>query len=134
MNRSSQLKTTLLAAACLAAPLLAAQAHADDPQILCFNAKEAPGDLSEWRVACSSDHIYADVRFRPIDESSGEAQIHVTSWGVCGSNQRIVCSLNSGFNEGCFEEGTYPWIEYDGFVYSAELFCGCFDYGTDQCL
>ena len=134
MHRFSQLKMVLCAALCLAAANLATRAHADDPQILCVDSKDGPGDLSEWSIGCSADHIYANVRFRPIDETKGETQIHITSWGVCSSGQRIVCSLSTGATEGCFEEGTYPWIEYDGYVYGAELFCGCFDYGTDQCL
>lgn len=122
-----------LAAGSLALTLLASQTYADDPVTLCWNNGGANG-LEEWRVPCIGEHIYADFRFRPIDETKGEANIHVTSWGMCDtSKQRIVCSLNYGANEGCFEEGTYGWVEYEGYVYGAEAYCGCVDYGESPC-
>jgi hypothetical protein len=125
----------LVAMGALGLTLLASQSRADDPVLLCRNDGASPGGTEEWRLPCIGEHIYADFRFRPIDETQGEANIHVTSWGVCDeSKQRIVCAVSYGANEGCFEEASYGWLEYDGYVYGAEAFCGCFDYGTSPCL
>lgn len=133
MHRLRTLKMTLFMGAFLGLALMTPRAYAGDPQLLCFNSVNGPGDLSEWRAVCLGEYIYADFRFRPIDETKGEANVHITSHGVCDSSQRIVCTMNNGGPVGCFEEQTSEWIEYDGYVYGAAVICGCYDHDVDPC-
>jgi hypothetical protein len=103
-------------------------------EIVCLNSKEGPGDLEEWRIVCNStEHIFADVRFRPIDWDKGEMELHITEHEVCEDNKRIVCELSNSGSTGCFYEGNIPWTEYDGYVTGANIVCACYAEGEEPC-
>lgn len=131
-------RSHLLAATCAALGLgltqMGSSARADEPELLCVNSGNSPGNLDEWRVGCVGEYIFADVWFKPIDETKGRVNVHVTSHGACDAGGRhIACQVNNSGSIGCFDEATNPWIDYDGYASGAIVICGCYDEGDDPC-